>query len=420
MSDYIVGLDIGSKNICATMSIENEEYGFEVLDFVCKQSYGIKKGLVTDFNLAVDCIKKCLEELAEKTQTNINGVYFGFSCKECKIIPSKGYTYVGEDSYVNETNIQNAYRDAKNILLKDDDCIADSVINCFYTTNEECVKNPIGITSDKLEIDLDLILSDVKYIDNLKQAVLEAGYQVLGTVLSINALKNIFLSEDTISKNVGIIDIGTEKTEIALYNANQLIGTGQVPFGGDAITKDLAICLEIDENMAEQLKKECAKDYIYMAKESIIDLGTREVDARFVHDVIEARLDEILEHIYKEISNNEFYEKIDFFIITGEGLVYFEEIDKKIQEILGKKVKLFKKHDFYLNNSAIIVSIGIVKEVYDRLKLICDEKVFSSININNNVDTNINTSVDDESEYDNKKNKKRGLSRFKAFLDDIF
>lgn len=43
MSDYIVGLDIGSKNICATMSIENEEYGFEVLDFVCKQSYGIKK-----------------------------------------------------------------------------------------------------------------------------------------------------------------------------------------------------------------------------------------------------------------------------------------------------------------------------------------------------------------------------------------
>lgn len=83
-----------------------------------------------------------------------------------------------------------------------------------------------------------------------------------------------------------------------------------------------------------------------MAKESIIDLGTREVDARFVHDVIEARLDEILEHIYKEISNNEFYGKIDFFIITGEGLVYFEEIDKKIQEILGKKLSCLKNMTF--------------------------------------------------------------------------
>lgn len=420
MSDYIVGLDIGSKNICATMSVENEEHGFEVLDFVCKESFGVKKGLVSDFNLAVNDIKRCLEELADKTQISMKGVYLGFGCKECKIVPSRGYTYVGEDSCVNETNVQNAYRDGKNILLKNNDCIADGVINCFYTTNEECVKDPIGIVSDKLEIDLDLILSNSEYINSLKEVVLEAGYDVLGTILSINALKNIFLSEDTASKNVGIIDIGAEKTEIALYSRNQLVGTGQVPFGGDAITKDLAICLEINENTAEQLKKECAKDYIYMAKESIIDLGTREVDARFVHDVIEARLDEILDHIYGEISNNQFYKEIDFFIITGEGLVYFEEIDKKIQELLGKKVKLFKKHDFYLNNSAIIVSIGIVKEVYDRLKLICDEKVFSSININNNVDTNINTSVDDESEYDNKKNKKRGLSRFKAFLDDIF
>lgn len=420
MSDYIVGLDIGSRNICATMSVESEENGFEVLDFVCKESFGVKQGMVTDFGLIVNVVKKCLKELEEKTERSIEGIYLGFNCADCKIIPSKGYTYVGEDSYVNEINVQNAYRDGKNILLKNNDCIADSIINCFYTTNEECIKNPIGVISDKLEIDLDLILSNSEYIYGLREVVLEAGYEVLGTILSINALKNIFLGEETALKNVGIIDIGAEKTEIALYNNNQLVGTGEVPFGGEAITKDLSICLEINENTAEQLKKECAKDYIYMAKESIIDLGTREVDARFVHDIIEARLDEILEHIYEEISNNQFYNNVDYFIITGDGIVYFEEIDTKIQGILGKKVSIFKKDNFYLNNSSIITSIGIVKEVYDRLKLICDEKVFSSINTSNNVDTNINTSVDDENKDDNKKNKKRGLSRFKAFLDDIF
>lgn len=422
MSDYIVGLDIGSRNICATMSIEDEEFGFEVLDFVCKES-SIKKQLkssTNSFDLVVNDVRECLSELEQKTNQKIKGVYLGFSCTGCKIVPSKGYTYVGDDSYVNETNIQNAYRDAKNILLKNDDCIADSIINYFYTTNEERVDNPLGVVSDKLEIDLDLILSNSEYIYNLREVVLEAGYEVLGTVLSINALKNIFLGDDTASKQVGLIDVGAEKTEIALYSNNQLIGTGEVPFGGEAITKDLSICLEIDENVAEQLKIECSKDYIYMAKESIIDLGSREIDARFVHDIIDARLDEILEQIYTEISSNEFYNNIDFLIITGDGLVYFEEIEKKIQDILGKRVKLFKKDDFYLNNSSIIASIGIVKEVYDRLKLICDEKVFSSINVNNNVDTNINASVDDESNSDNKKNKKRGLSRFKAFLDDIF
>ncbi|MDO4534793.1 MAG: cell division FtsA domain-containing protein [Clostridium perfringens] len=420
MSDYIVGLDIGSRNICATMSIESQENGFEVLDFICKESFGVKEGKIIDFNLIVNAVKECLRELEKKTERNIKGIYLGFNCINCKIIPSKGYTYVGENSYVNETNVQNAYRDGKNIVLKNNDCIADSIINCFYTTNEECVKNPLGVMSDKLEIDLDLILSNSEYIYSLREVILEAGYEVFGTILSINALKNIFLGQETAGKKVGIIDIGAEKTEIALYNNNQLVGTGEIPFGGEAITKDLSICLEISENTAEQLKKECAKDYIYMAKESIIDLGTREVDARFVHDVIEARLDEILEHIYEEISNNQFYNDIDFFIITGDGIVYFEEIDTKIQGILGKKVTLFKKDDFYLNNSSIITSIGIVKEVYDRLKLICDEKVFSSINTSNNVDTNINTSVDDENKDDNKKNKKRGLSRFKAFLDDIF
>ena len=73
MSDYIVGLDIGSRNICATMSIEDEEFGFEVLDFVCKES-SIKKQLkssTNSFDLVVNDVRECLSELEQKTNQKI-------------------------------------------------------------------------------------------------------------------------------------------------------------------------------------------------------------------------------------------------------------------------------------------------------------------------------------------------------------
>lgn len=410
MPKCIVGLDIGSYNICATMSIENEDNEFEVLDFVCKKSVGISKGNVTDVIAATDVIRECLQDLEKATGRDVQSVYLGVSSENCRIISTRGYTYIGHGSTVTEKNIEDAYLDGKNILLQSDECVVDGIVNFFYTDEHGFTKNPVGLVASKLEVDIDVIVSKKSIIGDLKSIVLNSGYNVSGLVLSVDSLKNIFLSENTSLSNVAIIDVGSEKTEIALYKNNQLKGIGFIPLGGKNITKDLSICLEIPENTAEALKVELSQDYITMAEDDVIDIGEKEVECRFISEVMDARLDEITEYAYNEIISSGLYEEIDFLVITGEGINYFENIKEKIENKFDKNVKIFTKNHFYFNNSSIITSISIVKEVYDRLKLICDEKLLS----------NSNVVVDEIEETNNKKIKKRGLSRVKAFLDEIF
>lgn len=410
MPKYIVGLDIGSENICATMSTENENKEFEVLNFVCKITEGVKKGKIIDPALVMNNVKLCLQELENVTGNNIEGIYLGIGSENCRIVSSKGYVYLEDDLSISERHIQNAYLNGKNITVNEDEYIVDGIVNFFYIEEQGFIKNPLGLKANKLEIDLDLVISKKNIISSLKSVVLGAGYEVKGMTLSIDSLKNIFLSDSTLLNNVALINVGAEKTEIALYKCNQLKEIGFIPLGGKNISKDLSICLSIDEQLGERLKLECSNEYISMVDESIINLGNKEVDSKFIYEIMDARLTEIIEYIHREIQNSGFYDEIDLLFIAGDGISYFENIHDKVKKDTDKKVKVFTKSNLNLNNSSIITSISIVKEVYDRLKLIRNEKVL--------LDTRI---IEDEiEETNNKKIKKRGLARVKAFFDEIF
>lgn len=410
MPKYLVGLDIGSKNVCATMCSINSDDEFEILDFAIMDSVGIRKGQVVNSEEISNVVKECLEELQRKTGNDIKSVYLGIGSKDCRIISNRGYKYIDYGEIITQNDIAEAYINGKKINVEDDEYVVDGIVNSFYTAEHGFIDNPIGLTADRVEVNLDIIVAKKDLVSDLKSIVLNSGFEVEGVFLSVDTLKNIFLNEKTLLNNAAIINVGSEKTEIALYKSNKLKYTSFIPLGGRNISKDLSICLELSEEVSESLKVQCSKEYISMIEESCIEVNGKVIPCRFICEIIDARIDEILEYIKQEIINSGIYDDIDLLIISGEGICNFEYLDKKIREKFDKKVKIFTKNHFYFDKYSIIASIAIVKEAHDRLKLIQDKYLLSDKN----------NTVDNIEDVKNYKVKKRGFSRVKAFLEEIF
>ncbi|MDZ5252696.1 cell division FtsA domain-containing protein [Clostridium sp. LIBA-8841] len=412
MSKNIVGLDIGNRNICAAISGENESGEFEVLDFVVKDVHGVSKGKIIDEESVIEAVKECLKELGEKSGHNIQGVYLTLKNNECKIVENKGYSYTdNDDSLVFKENLEEAYIEGRTLNLSEEECVADSVINSFYTEEVGFVENPIGMKTERIEIDEDLIVAPKSKISVLNKIVLEAGYEVLGTIGLGFGFKNIFLNKKTETSNIVIIDVGAEETQIYSYKGNVLKDIDCVPLGGRNISKDLAICLSISEEEAERLKLQYSSKYYSIRKDyNNISFEDYILDTYLIHDIIDARLSEILEIVNNKLVEKEILNTTDMIILTGDGISYYEHIKERLEYISDKDVKIFTKKQFLFDNSSIINAISIVKEVYDRLKLICDEELLSGKKV----------TVDKENKSENKSVKKRGLSKIMAFLEELF
>ena len=392
MSKNIVGLDIGNRNICAAISGENENGEFEVLDFVVKDLQGVSKGKIIDEESVVKIIKECLKELEEKSGHNIRGVYLSLKNNDCRMVENKGYSYTdNDDSLVFKENIEEAYIEGRTLKLSEEECVADSTINSFYTEEFGFVQNPIGIRAERIEIDEDLIIAPKSKISTLN--------------------KIIFLSKKTETSNVVIIDVGAEETQIYSYKGNTLKDMDYIPLGGRNISKDLAICLSISEEEAERLKLQYSSKYYSIRKDyNNISFEEHILDTYLIHDIIDARLSEIVELVNSKLMERDILNTTDMIILTGDGISYYEHIKERIEYTTDKDVRIFTKKQFLFDNSSIINSISIVKEVYDRLKLICDEELLSGRKV----------TVDKENKSENKSVKKRGLSKIMAFLEELF
>lgn len=343
MSKNIVGLDIGNRNLCAVLAGENENEEFEVLDFVVKDLNGVSKGKIIEEEEVIKTIKECLKELEEKVGVKIQGIYLSLKNKDCKMVENKGYSYTdNEDSLVFKENIEEAYIEGRTLKIPEEECVADSAINSFYAEEFGFIENPIGFKVERIEINEDLIIAPKEKISALKKVVLEAGYEVLGTISLGFGFKNIFLNEKTEASNVAIIDVGAEETQIYGYKGNTLKFIDYIPLGGRNISKDLAICLSISEEEAERLKLKYSSKYYSIRKDyNNISFEEHILDTYLIHDIIDARLSEMVELVNKKMIEGDILNTTDMIILTGDGISYYEHIKERIEYITDKDVRIF-------------------------------------------------------------------------------
>jgi cell division protein FtsA len=415
--EMITAIDFGSKKLSATIAVKEKEE-LEILCVKSCKSAGIEKGLVTDIEKCKEITINLLKELEEKTQKDIKKIAIGISSNKVRITEITTAIDLQEEKVTRE-DIRNALKEGqKSITVSGDECIVDVLINFYILDGNVIYKDILNWKGRKLEINLTLVIAEKKEIQKYYELFEKTKYNIEFIKLNILTGKQIFLNPKNFMENIALVDIGAGITDIVLFNNGMSKNISTIPLGGNNITNDLAICGEFSFLEADNMKKIYSSNYksLYIDNSlpDEIDVGTVKVSKKLFYEVVNARIEEILNHVNIKLKNTGHYDRIYSIILYGDAVNYFEDIDEIVRKIFKIKTKVIRKNDLGIKNPENITSLAIAKEVYDRLNLLEDKNIVLT---NKNNETKI---INEKEHLHNNEGENHILKKLKVFFDKIF
>ncbi|HCW54818.1 MAG TPA: cell division protein FtsA [Clostridium sp.] len=381
--EIITAIDFGSYKLSASAAIKDNEGEMQILNTVSCKSSGIEKGLINDIDGCREAIKNLLSDLESKIEKRIEKVNIGISARKLRII-EKTIDVEIKDGKITKEEIRIALNNNKdNIIISSEECVVDELIN-FYVVDGQIIFDDVeNCECNKLQINVTSVIGLKSEIEKYYEVFENTKYKLVGIKSNILCGKQIFLSDGSdVPGDCAIVDIGAGKVDIAVFDEDGVANfISSIPVGGNNISKDIAICGGFSFEEADEMKKIHAGDYRSLYKdESVsdeIEVGTVKVSKELLYEVTEARIEEILNHINIELKKTGHLDRICSIILYGDGVSYFEEINKIVGKIFDAKTKVMTKEDLGIKNSENITSMALAKEVYDRLNLLGDSDIIS-------------------------------------------
>ncbi|GKX66606.1 cell division FtsA domain-containing protein [Inconstantimicrobium mannanitabidum] len=409
MQQYIVGMDIGSQNICVTLAKMNGE-NIEFLNENIFVSDGVAKGKIVDVNKLSLTIQNVMHSMQIQYNDNIRW-YIGIGNSNVRSEHLTAQVFI-KNSYdiITEQEIIETIQKSSSRILKDNEELLYFNVDEYVLNGVARYEMPLGASGESLEIKFTCFIARKDYINNLKNTFSLCGIDFITIYLNCFELKNVVINEKTRDKSLMILDVGAQTTDFMFFRNNVVDSFGVIPLGGDAITNDLSICTEIEKSKAEEIKilhSSAYEKYYRSYKIGTVKDDILEIDIKLFYEVIRARLEELAMIIAEKIKNSGYYNNLQVVYVFGEGIINFEGIHILLEDILKKKVVIVSKEQLNLQSASVINSVCIAKSACDRFKL--EYRAKDKITVQHKTE---NTKTNE---------KKVGfINNLKKILDDIF
>jgi cell division protein FtsA len=326
--DIIVGLDIGTTKIAAIVGRRSERGKIEILGYGRTESIGVKRGMVSNIEHTVESIRRAVEEAESKSKVEIKYVNVGIAGQHIKSLQHRGSLIrQNNEEEISQQDIDTLWNSMFNLNMNPGEEIIDVIPQDYIIDNEQGVRQPIGMLGNSLEANFHIIVGQTTAAKNIYKCVKKAGLEVVDLILEPIASSNAVLSDEEKEAGVVLVDIGGGTTDLAIFQDGIIRHTAVIPFGGDVLTEDVKEGCSIIRKHAEELKVKFGsalanenKDEEIVAIPGLRGRPPREISLRNLASIIQARMEEIIEHIYYEIKNSGYEKKlIAGIVLTGGG-----------------------------------------------------------------------------------------------------
>lgn len=347
IGDIIVGIDIGSSKVSLVVGEVNNFNQIELVYTVEHKCKGIKKTKIIDEDEIANAIIKSIQDAEKEAEIKINSAYLTISGKYVTIVQNSiTKTIKDKFSGVSAKDVSSALLQVRDIDMPEGQSIIDIVTDKFILDDGRVVEDPVGNLVSAFTINAQVILADKDYIKQLSNICKKADIDIDGIIPITLAERNLILDNNELSDNVMIIDIGAGNTEIGVFEAAAFKYTNTIPLGGDNITRDIQMVLNISDVEAEKLKRQyglAMRSYIDNDNEivlnSVEDSKNKVIRSSELIEIIEARIEEIFTLINRDITNQGIKPRINNVILTGQGITNISKSDVAGKVILNIPVK---------------------------------------------------------------------------------
>jgi len=330
VENIIAALDIGTTKITAVVAEMDEQGGIFVIGHGQSPADGLRRGVVVNMDKTVKSIRKAIDDAQLVSGVEIDRVTVGIAGEHIRSINSHGVVAVSRsDNEITASDVGRAVEAAKTVAIPVDREIIHVIPQTFSVDEQAGIKNPVGMTGVRLEVEAHIVTASVTSAKNIYRALERCHLGVDHMVLEALALSQVLLSENEMEIGVVLIDIGGDLTNLSVFYDGAIRHTAVVPLGGKNVTNDIAIGLRTVIDQAEQLKINCGSALASMVDpEEMIDVPGmagrpgREISRNVLASIIEPRMEEILSLVVRELRRDLQTDMLTAgLILTGGGSI---------------------------------------------------------------------------------------------------
>ncbi len=349
IGDIIVGIDIGTSKVSLVVGEVNN---FNQIEIICNTSHkcnGIKKTKIIDEDDIALAVNKVITEAETETDLKINSAYVTIPGKYVTIVQNS-VVKEAKDKYagISTKDVSSGIMQVKDVEIPEGKTIIDIVTDQFVLEDGKIVTDPIGNLSSNFTLNAQVILADKEYVKQIVSIFRKAGIEVDGFTPISLAERNVMLDVNEMNDNVMLLDVGAGNTDIGVFEGNGFVYTNTIPLGGDSITSDIALVLNIEEEEADKLKKQyglAMKSYIDNDNEIMLntykgDSKGKVIKSSELIEIIEARIEEIFSLVNKDVVSQGIKQRINNVVLTGQGITNINKSDVAGKVILNIPVKI--------------------------------------------------------------------------------
>lgn len=320
----VVGIDVATSKIATVIATIKDDGLINVIGVSVVPSKGLRKGQIVDIEESVAGVTEGLEGAERMAGVSVGSAFISVGGAHISCLNSRGVVAVSEpEKEITQEDVDRVIEAARAVSLPSSKEILHCIPRGFIVDGQEGIKDPIGMTGVRLEVDTHIITGASTAIRNLVKCVSEVGVDVAGLVFTGLASGEAVLSDTEKELGVILVDIGGGTTDLCLYVDGALSYSSVLPIGAKNITSDLAIGLRVSLESAEKIKLAISKpskdtDLPISAKEKkeedemeLSSLGLIEDVKKIskktvVEGIIKPRLNEIFTMIALEIKKSGF------------------------------------------------------------------------------------------------------------------
>ncbi len=326
--DYIAGLDIGTtKTCCVLAEVDLDDASVDIIGVGLVPSNGLRKGVVVDLDATTEGIRGAVDKAQRMAgSVSIRSVVVGITGEHISSLNSRGVVAITcSDKEITSGDVERVIEASKVIVLPPEREIIHAIARGFMVDGQEGVKDPVGMSGSRLEVETHIVTGSSTFLDNVVKCVQRAGLVVETTIL-----EPIATSESAVipaEKDLGavLIDIGGGTTDVAVFTGGEIFYTAILPVGGNHVTSDIAVGLRASQEEAERTKIAAGCATLDMVLDDDIfeyaSLGadaTRELPREILVRIIEPRMLEILQMVRMEIMKSGYLDSLPAgAVLTG-------------------------------------------------------------------------------------------------------
>jgi len=319
MAEFIVAIELGSSKMTGIAGKKNLDGSITVLAVVKEDSSSfIRKGVIYNIDKTAQSISNIVQKLSVKLKSNIAHVYVGVGGQSIRSIKNNIVKNLPPDTIVTQEMV-NELMDANRNMSYQDQEILDAATQ-EYKVDNQYQMDPVGIQCQRLEGNFLNILWRKEFYRKLNKCFDIAGVAIAEMYLAPLALADSVLTDAERRSGCALVDMGADTTTVSIYYKNVLRHLAVIPLGGNNITKDIA-SLQMEESQAEQMKLKHASawtDNSDIDNQLMLSIDPeRQVESRKFVEIVEARLEEIIENVWYQVPGDYADRLLGGIILTG-------------------------------------------------------------------------------------------------------